>query len=34
MAITHFHSCLIHPGKNIDVEERRKILGAEIPLHG
>lgn len=34
MAITHFHSYLIHPGKNIEVEDRPGISGAEIPLKG
>lgn len=34
MPITHFHSYLIHPGKNIEVEDRRDISGAEIPLSG
>jgi len=34
MAITHFHSYLIHPGKNIEAEDRRRISGAEIPLEG
>ena len=34
MAITHFHSYLIHPGKNIEVDERRAISGTEIPLEG
>lgn len=34
MPITHFHSYLIHPGKNIEVEDRREISGTEIPLEG
>ena len=34
MAITHFHSYLIHPGKNIVAKDRQAISGAEIPLKG
>lgn len=34
MAITHFHSYLIHPGKNIEEDEREPIVGTELKLEG
>ena len=34
MSITHFHSYLIHPGKNVDEKKRKAITGTELKLEG